>query len=115
MIEKVIYDYLSSCQELQNIPVYLEIPADPPTTFIVIEKTSGGRVNQIDSSTIAVQSYSDTLFNTATLSNTIKELMLLSITLDDVASCTLNSEYNFTDTQMKRYRYQAVFDLTHYF
>lgn len=111
MIEKVIYDYLS--REL-SVPVYTEIPANPPKTFVVFEKTSSGRENYIDSSTIAVQSYADSLFNAASLSATVKGVMLDIITLDEVASCRLNSEYNFTDTQMKKYRYQAVYDLYHY-
>lgn len=111
MIEKVIYDYLST---YLDIPVYMEKPKAPPTTFVVIEKTSAGRSNYINSSTLAIQSYSDTLFNTATLSDRVKELMYNSIALDAIARCDLNSEYNYTDTQMKKYRYQAVFDLTHY-
>lgn len=114
MIEKVIKNYLSSAQALNGVSVYMEIPQNPPKTFIVIEKTSSGRTNYIDSSTIAIQSYSDTLFNAASLSETVKELMLNSIVLDDVVRCSLNSEYNYTDTAKKKYRYQAVFDLTHY-
>jgi hypothetical protein len=30
---------------------------------------------------------------------------------DEVTKVTLNSNYNFTDTTTKEYRYQAVFDL----
>ena len=32
----------------------------------------------------------------------------------EVASCRLNSDYNFTDTTKKQYRYQAVFDIVYY-
>lgn len=111
MIEKVIYDYLSL---YLGVPVFMETPKEPPITFVVIEKTSAGRRNYINSSTLAIQSYSDTLFNTVTLSDRVKDLMFESIALNDIARCELNSEYNYTDTQMKKYRYQAVFDLTHY-
>ena len=31
----------------------------------------------------------------------------------NVFRCELNGDYNFTDTETKRYRYQAVFDLTY--
>lgn len=111
MIEKDILDYLNS---QLSVPVYTEIPANPPKTFVVFEKTSSGRENHIDSSTIAVQSYADSLLNAALLSATVKEKMLDIVTLASVARCKLNSEYNHTDTQMKKYRYQAVYDLTHY-
>ena len=32
----------------------------------------------------------------------------------EIAACRLNSDYNFTDTAKKKYRYQAVFDLVYY-
>jgi hypothetical protein len=32
----------------------------------------------------------------------------------DVLSVELNSNYNYTDTSTKEYRYQAVFDIRHY-
>lgn len=31
-----------------------------------------------------------------------------------IGSVRLNSDYNFTDIEMKRYRYQAVFDIYYY-
>ena len=34
--------------------------------------------------------------------------------LADICHCELNSNYNYTDTARKRYRYQAVFYITHY-
>ena len=37
-----------------------------------------------------------------------------TVILDDVISCKLNSDYNYTDEETKRYRYQAVFDIRYY-
>ena len=31
-----------------------------------------------------------------------------------VTRCDLNSDYNYTNTSTKQYRYQAVFDVTFY-
>ena len=42
------------------------------------------------------------------------ETMLDIDELDSISKCELNSDYNFTDTQQKKYRYQAVFNLTYY-
>lgn len=111
MIEKVILDYLSTTL---NLPCSMEVPQNPPKEFIVIEKTSSGRSNYIESSTLAIQSYGESLYDAASISESVKEAMYNSITLDEIVSCRLNSEYNFTDTRMKQYRYQAVFDLVHY-
>lgn len=111
MIEKVILDYLNN--EL-DVPVYMERPKTPPTSYVLIEKTGGGEDNYIKHATLAIQSISTTLYNTASLNETVKELMKNAVIVDDVAKVSLNSDYNYTDSSTKEYRYQAVFDITHY-
>ena len=82
--------------------------------FVLIEKTGSGEENHIKNSTLAVQSFSDSLYNTALLNEKIKELMKQIIELDEVSKCSLNSDYNYTIPNTKEYRYQAIFDLVHY-
>ena len=36
------------------------------------------------------------------------------ITNDEIGRVSLDSDYNFTDTQTKHHRYQAVYQLVHY-
>ena len=112
MIEKILLDYLSA--ELPDIPVYMEVPAHRPALFVVIEKTGSSRINHIDSATVAVQSYAATMYDAAALNERVKAAMLDSITLDSISRAALNSDYNYTDTASKHYRYQAVFDVTFY-
>lgn len=113
MVEKVILDYLNSVDNLPD--VYAEIPADPPTAFYVIEKTGSRRENRIYHSTFAVKSYAATLYAAAQANETVKDLMLDGLIGEpEVIGVSLNSDYNFTDTEEKRYRYQAVFDISHY-
>lgn len=112
MIEKEIFDYLKS--ELTPTPVYMEIPSNPPTEFVLIEKTGSVRSNLLYSSTIAIQSYSSTLYKAAELNEVVKNVMFLMPDVRDVSSVDLNSDYNFTDSTTKRYRYQAVFDVAHF-
>ena len=111
MIEKIVYDYLS---EALTVPVRLEVPENPPERFVLLEKTGSGVENHIYSATIAVQSWAETLFDAAALNEQVKEAMDGIARLPEVCRCQLNSDYNFTDTATKRYRYQAVFDLVHY-
>jgi len=111
MIEKIILDYLD--QEL-SVPVYMERPADPPGQFVLIEKTGSGKRNQICDATLAIQSYAPSLYEAAVINEAVKTVMETAVTLNAVSSVSLNSDYNFTDTAMKQYRYQAVFDITHY-
>ena len=111
MIEKTILDYLSS--EL-SVPVYMERPENDEGEYVLIEKTSSGRENYISSTTIALQSFGNTLYRAAELNEEVKTAMDGIITLNEISSSRLNSDYNFTDTTKKRYRYQAVYDITHY-
>ena len=111
MIEHLIQKYLASAL---SVPVWLEVPAKPPDSFILLEKTGSGCTNGIFRATLAVQSYGATLYQAAELNEAVKAAMLEAATLPDLGAIRLNSDYNFTDTSTKRYRYQAVFDLTHY-
>lgn len=110
MIEKIVKDYLVS---MMQVDVCLEVPHGG-STFIVIEKTGSSKENHIYKATIAVQSYADSLYEAAQLNEAVKAAMENIIELDSVCDCDLNSDYNFTDTETKKYRYQAVFDITHY-
>ena len=111
MIEKIILDYLD--QELTT-PVFMERPEDPPEKYVLIEKTGSGKRNQICDATLAVQSYAPSLYEAASLNEEVKTKMESAVSLNKICRVSLNSDYNFTDTAMKQYRYQAVFDITHY-
>lgn len=140
IIEKIVFDYLESLKfkELvmpQNkylvmpedkillvpdgyvldVPCYAERPEkEPDRMYIVLEKTGSAEENHIPSATIAIQSYGTTLYEAAVLNEKVKEVMRDIVKLPSVSSCDLNSDYNFTYTAMKAYRYQAVFVITYY-
>ena len=111
MIEKIVLEYLRAAL---SVPVYLEVPQNPTDTFVLLEKTAGGRTNQVSRATMAVQSWAKSLLAAAQLNEQVKEVMEELSALDDVSACRLNTDYNFTDTTTKRYRYQAIFDLIFY-
>ena len=115
MIESIVYNFLNTNM---TVPVYTEIPANPPKKMIVLEKTGGSEVNFIKRSTFAIQSYGKSLYEAAELNDALKEMMMDGLDglagLDEIVSVSLNSDYNFTDTTTKEYRYQAVFDIVHY-
>lgn len=110
MIELVVYNYL---KRVLQVPVFMEIPPSPPTKFVLIEKTGSSEENYIMNATFALQSYAPTLFEAAELNEAVKEQMRGIIEHEDVSKSQLNSDYNFTDTTKKIYRYQAVFDLVY--
>jgi hypothetical protein len=113
MIETIILAHLKTELDMNN--VFMEVPRDNlPTRFIVIEKTGGERQNLINTSTFAVQSYAESLYEAAALNELTKAAMDSLVEEDEIARSAYQTDYNFTDTKTKRYRYQAVYDITHY-
>lgn len=108
MIEKVVLDYLKSTLE---VPVQMETPLENPSKYVLIEKTGSSSENFIKSATIALKSHANSLYEAAELNEKVKTAMDNIIVLDTVSSSKLNTDYNFTDTTKKKYRYQAVYDL----
>lgn len=111
MIEVILKKFLDTKVE---IPVVLEHQPNLPNNFVLIQKTGSSRENLLNSSTVAIQSYGASLFEAAKLNEKIKNLMYEMVEVPEVAKVKLNSDYNFTDTETKRYRYQAVFNINHY-
>lgn len=111
MIEETVLDYLS-----EKIPVMtrMEEELDMPAEYILVEKTGSGETNHIRRATIAVQSYAGSLYRAMQINEEVKEAMNDIVILDEISRCTLNSDYDYTDTTRKKYRYQAVFDIVHY-
>ena len=114
MIEEVVLNHLASV--LTDVTVVMEVPlnASDLDKYVVIEKTGSGRENHIMDSTFAVQSYAKSMYKAALLNERVKEAMDSLVELDEVTKSELNSDYNFTNETKKQYRYQAVYDITHY-
>jgi len=109
MIEKTILDYLKD----NDVNAYMERPSTEPAEYVLLEKTSSSTRDMVTTSTIAIQSYAKSLYEAASLNEHIKELMKEVDTLIGVSASKLVSDYNYTNTAAKRYRYQAVFEITH--
>lgn len=111
MIEKTVIDYLNANA---SVTAYAEMPKNPPASFLIVEKTGSGKSNHINSATIAIQSYASSMFKAAQLNTEIIGIMEWIIELDNVSKVSLTSDYNYTDTETKQYRYQAIFEIKYY-
>lgn len=113
MIETTILDYLNNLN--LGATAYMEVPKEPPEKFFILQKTGSSMENHIYHSTFAIQSYASSLYEAALANENIKDVMLDGLLEEaDIIGVQLNSDYDFSDTQTKRYRYQAVFDICHY-
>lgn len=111
MIELIVLNHLNS--KLSET-VHLEKPSAQTESYVVFEKTSSGKSNHLPSATFAFQSYADSLYNAAVLNERVKSAVESLVELDEIRGLDLNSDYNFTDTTTKEYRYQAVYDIRYY-
>lgn len=109
MVETIITEYLS---KKLGIKVTTEKPDDEPSRYVLIEKTGSTRSNYIDKATVAIQSYAESMYEAAALNEQVKQAMDNITILPNISKSELNSDYNFTDTTKKEYRYQAVYDIT---
>lgn len=111
MIETVI---LTALNNALSVPAYMEVPEEKPDSYVVIEKTGSQKVNRVDSATFAVQSIAGTLYEAASLNEDVKAVLDgLPDTTSEVFAAELNSDYNFTNTETKERRYQAVYNITY--
>lgn len=111
MIEIIIKNHLDSKLEEQ---VFLEKPSPSVGGYVVFEKTSSGKNNHLPSAVLAFQSYGTSLYNALLLNEKVKKAVEGLAELDEIRGVSLNSDYNFTDTTTKEYRYQAVFEIRYY-
>jgi hypothetical protein len=110
MIAKTLLDFLS--QKLA-VPVVMEAPKQK-TGYVLIDQTGSSRTNHITTTTLALQSYGSSLYNAMLLNDDVATAMEEFAELNEVTRVELQTDYNFTDTTTKQYRWQAVYQITHY-
>lgn len=110
MIETLLINYLDS-----NLDVFVGMESpEQVTDYVIVDKTGSSRQNKIVTSTIAIQSYGATLYEAMVLNDEVARVMDGFAELGEVISVKLDTDYNFTNTVTKQYRWQAVYQITHY-
>ena len=110
MIAKDLLDYLG---EALSVGVYMESPEEL-TNYVLLDQTGSSRNDHIVTTTIAVQSYAPSLYEAMVLNESVKAAMEGFVQLANVTRVELDTDYNFTNTTTKQYRWQAVYNITHY-
>lgn len=111
MIEIIIKNFLDTHLSVSS---FLEKKGEMLSSYVLFEKTGSSKSNHLLSSTFAFQSYAPSMYEAAKLNEELKKVVEQLIELNEISDVSLNSDYNFTDTETKEYRYQAVFDINHY-
>lgn len=111
MIEIVVRSFL---EERLGVPVYMEFPSEKITRFVVLHKANTDRENLIDGAQFVAESYEESLQKAAELNELVKTTADELTDLDTVAAVERGGDYPAFDQTNKRYRYQAIFNITHY-
>lgn len=114
MITKLI-SYLSTALSSGQDTVFvgIEAPSDY-TGYVLIDQTRSSNSNHIMTTTIAIQSYGASLYEALLLNEQVKTAMVGFAGEPEISSVKLETDYNFTNTATKQYRWQAVYQITHY-
>lgn len=109
-IETTVLSYLS---ERLDVPVSFEVPKGPPSLYVVLEKTGHTVDNKIHTTYIAAKSTGKSLVEVMRLNNRILEIMPGLVDEVDIFRCESQGDYDFTNTETKERRYQAIFEIVH--
>lgn len=113
MIEEIVRAHL--IEEIE-LPAYLEEPERPPRRYMLIGKVGSGdgAAHAVASAMMTIQSYAPALVSAALLNEQVKQAMWKLEEDDRITRVRCNSDLNYTDPQTRRYRYQALFEITYY-
>ena len=113
LIEEIVLNYLKQIDDLK-VNVYMEEPLEKEDSFLLVQKVGNRGDDFLKTSSVAVQSFAKSKYEAASLDLEVQKMMLKIISVPVITKIVLSTGYDFTDTSKKRYRYQSVFDITHY-
>lgn len=97
-----------------DVPVYMEIPKTVEAErYVVIERVGLRVANHVHTASIAFQSYAGRMADAAALDEQVRHTVEAMTGLPDIGGVHLESNYNFTDTSTKQYRYQCIYGVTY--
>jgi len=109
----IIVDIINHLTEYLEIHVGTEADTHS-TSFVIVEQTGSSRRNHLTTTTFAIQSHGASMYEAMELNEEVKHAMEAFRAWYKVARVELMTDYNFTNTETKQYRWQAVYNITHY-
>ncbi len=103
--ERIVLDHL---KKTLSVPVSMTTQEDE--SYVLIERV-GGTDGFVRTASFAIQSYGTSLYEACRLNEEVKKAMNRLLESDQVSRVELDTDYNYTDESLKKYRYQAVYDL----
>ena len=111
MIEITVKNFLSN---RLDAPVFMEMPQNASKRFVILRKADSGKDNFLDDATFIAESYGKSLLEAAELNESVKRALDDLVQLPSISASRRGGDYPAFDTTHKRYRYQAVQNITFY-
>lgn len=111
MIEEVLIRLLNTA----GFKTFTEVEDNMPEAYVIIERTGNSRNNKISKPIVAFRCCSESMYKAAELCESLEKFILEELPgQENIAGVTLNTDYNYTDTETKTYRYCALFVFTYH-
>lgn len=92
---------------------YANVPADPPTEFVTVERTGGSVTDLVDHPSLAIQCWAATDEAAERLANVVRAQIVTGTRPHGVTRVDVNSgPYRFYDEYTRCPRYQMALDAT---
>jgi len=92
---------------------YANVPADPPTEFVTVERTGGSVTDLVDHPSLAIQCWAATDEAAERLANVVRAQIVTGTRPHGVTRIDVNSgPYRFYDEYTRCPRYQMALDAT---
>lgn len=111
IIEATVRNYLMG---ILTEPVYIETPANPPASYVAIDRTGGSESETLRSARILLDSYGSSRLEAAKLHEKVLAAMAQISSLDCIGGYDLNEEQYNPDLETDRPRYQLYCDIIYY-
>ena len=106
-IETKIINYLNK----NGFQAYANVPSNRPTSFVTVERTGGSCDSVvIDRPIVAIQAWSDNRLSASELAYSVRDTLSEMVSEVNICKVSINSIYNYPDTESGSNRYQLVVD-----
>lgn len=106
-IETKIINYLNK----NGIKAYANVPANRPESFVTVERIGGSYDSVvIDRPIVAIQAWSDKRLSASELAYSVRDTLGEMVSEVNICKVSINSIYNYPDTESGSNRYQLVVD-----
>ena len=95
-------------------PAYAEKPENAEGEYLVVDLISVSSQNYLNSATVAIRSYADSMADASDLNAAVMSYMNDFWTDPKIARCKIDTSYQINNPSVAQYKWQCIYNITHY-